>query len=52
MIAVICCCRYIYRLAELHEREENFSEAGLTLLLHAESLEVGGERGREREEEE
>ena len=32
--------RYIYKLAELHERDDNFTEAGFTLLLHAENLEV------------
>ena len=32
--------RYIYRLAELHERDQSYTEAGFTLLLHAKGLEV------------
>ena len=32
--------RYIYKLSELHEREQNFTEAGFTLLLHADKLKV------------
>ncbi|XP_019851718.1 PREDICTED: dedicator of cytokinesis protein 2-like isoform X2 [Amphimedon queenslandica] len=31
--------RYIYKLAGLHESDGNFAEAGLTLLLHAKTLE-------------
>jgi hypothetical protein len=30
--------RYIYKLAELNEHDANFTEAGLTLLLHAKTL--------------
>ncbi|XP_065900793.1 dedicator of cytokinesis protein 2-like [Dysidea avara] len=30
--------RYIYKLSELHEREQNWTEAGFTLLLHADKL--------------
>ena len=32
--------RYVYKLSELHERDSNFTEAALTLLLHAQTLEV------------
>lgn len=32
--------RYIYRLAELHEHDQSYTEAGFTLLLHAKGLEV------------
>ena len=40
--------RYIYKLAGLHESDGNFAEAGLTLMLHAKTLEVReGERERE-----
>ena len=33
--------RYIYKLADLHKRDQSFTEAGFTLLLRAEGLEVG-----------
>lgn len=32
--------RYVYRLSDLHERDSNFTEAALSLLLHADTLEV------------
>ena len=32
--------RYIYKLAELHQHNQNFTEAGYTLLLHTKGLEV------------
>jgi hypothetical protein len=32
--------RYIYKLAELHEKDQSFTEAGFTLLLRAKGLEV------------
>lgn len=32
--------RYIYRLAELHERDQSYTESGFTLLLHAKGLKV------------
>ena len=41
--------RYIYKLAGLHESDGNFAEAGLTLMLHAKTLQVReGEREKER----
>ena len=32
--------RYIYKLAELHQHNQNYTEAGFTLLLHTKGLEV------------
>ena len=32
--------RYIYKLAELHKRDQSYTEAGFTLLLRAKGLEV------------
>ena len=32
--------RYIYHLAELHHASSNWVEAGFTLLLHAQLLQV------------
>ena len=31
--------RYIYKLAEIHEKDQSYTEAGFTLLLHARALE-------------
>lgn len=31
--------KYIYKLAQLHEADQSFTEAGFTLLLHAKGLE-------------
>jgi len=31
--------KYIYKLAQLHEADQHFTEAGFTFLLHAKSLE-------------
>ena len=31
--------KYIYKLAQLHEADQNFTEAGFTFLLHARGLE-------------
>ena len=31
--------KYIYKLSQLHEADQNFTEAGFTFLLHAKSLE-------------
>ncbi len=33
--------RYIYHLAQLHKDSGNWVEAGFTLLLHAQLLQVG-----------
>ena len=35
--------RYIYHLGELHHTSSNWVEAGFTLLLHAQLLQVGNE---------
>ena len=32
--------RYIYKLADLHKEQNSYVEAGYTLLLHAELLQV------------
>ena len=32
--------RYIYKLAELHQKDQSFTEAGFTILLRAKGLEV------------
>ena len=32
--------RYIYKLSELHKRDQSYTEAGFTLLLRAKGLEV------------
>ena len=41
----MCMCtlsllRYIYKLADLHKEQNSYVEAGYTLLLHAELLQV------------
>ena len=35
--------RYIYKLADLHKEQNSYVEAGYTLLLHAELLQVCNE---------
>ena len=47
----MCVCvsnRYIYKLADLHEHDHSYTEAGFTLLLHIKKLQVwgGGVGGR------
>ena len=46
----VCVCyiicshhRYIYKLADLHKEQNSYVEAGYTLLLHAELLQVCNE---------